>query len=234
MLEATQELAAAEQDLDGAVLEAPISGRVGQVDLVEGEQASTSSGVVLVGPGAAVVTVDLPLAQLGKVRVAPGRHGDAGRHDRRRCPAWCRASACCRRRRRPPPPPTRCGSRSRTPRVTLAAGSTATVTITLATATDVLTVPVSAVTGVSSGTGSVQVLVRRHRQGHEGHRRRGRAGHGAGRGRPDRRPGRRARRPEHRAAERQQRPVRRSTTSGVSSLTGNTGPGGGLGGPPPG
>ena len=32
------------------------------------------------------------------------------------------------------------------------------MTITLATADDVLTVPVSAVTGVSSGTGSVQVL----------------------------------------------------------------------------
>ncbi len=28
--------------------------------------------------------------------------------------------------------------------------------------------------------------------------------------------------------------TRRSTTGGVSSLTGNTGPGGGLGGPPPG
>ena len=42
--------------------------------------------------------------------------------------------------------------------VTLASGSTATASITLATATDVLTVPVSAVTGVSSGRGSVQVL----------------------------------------------------------------------------
>ena len=44
--------------------------------------------------------------------------------------------------------------------VTLAAGSTATATITLATATDVLTVPVSAVSGVSSGRGSVQVLAK--------------------------------------------------------------------------
>ena len=42
--------------------------------------------------------------------------------------------------------------------VTPAAGSTATATITLATASDVLTVPVSAVTGLSAGAGTVQVL----------------------------------------------------------------------------
>ena len=80
MLQATQDLAGAEQDLDGAVLKAPVSGRVGQVDLVAGEQASTSAGVVIVGPGGAVVTVDLPLAQLGTVAGGPGRDRDPGRH----------------------------------------------------------------------------------------------------------------------------------------------------------
>ena len=39
VLKATQALASAEQDLDAAVLKAPISGTVGQVDLVKGEPA---------------------------------------------------------------------------------------------------------------------------------------------------------------------------------------------------
>ena len=157
VLEATQELARAEQDLDGAVLKAPISGRVGQVDLVKGEQASTSSGVVLVGPGAAVVTVDLPLAQLGKVRVAQDvTVTPAGTTDA--VPGLVQSISVL-------PSSTTTSTPTYPVRVTvseapvsLATGSTATVTITLATATDVLTVPVSAITGVSSGSGSAQVL----------------------------------------------------------------------------
>ena len=152
-----RELAAAEQDLDAAVLEAPISGTVGQLDLVKGEPAGTTSGVVLVGPGAAVVTVDLPLAQLDRVRVdqevtvtpagtteeVPGLVQSIGV-----LPSSTTTST--------PTYPVRI-TVSDAP-VTLAAGSTATASITLATATDVLTVPVSAVTGTSSGRGSVQVL----------------------------------------------------------------------------
>jgi multidrug efflux pump subunit AcrA (membrane-fusion protein) len=157
VLEATQELARAEQDLDGAVLKAPISGRVGQVDLVKGEQASTSSGVVLVGPGAAVVTVDLPLAQLGKVRVAQAvTVTPAGTTDA--VPGLVQSISVL-------PSSTTTSTPTYPVRVTvseapvsLATGSTATVTITLATATDVLTVPVSAITGVSSGSGTAQVL----------------------------------------------------------------------------
>lgn len=157
VLKATQTLAGAQQDLGAAVLEAPISGTVGRVDLVKGEQAGTSAGVVVVGPGSAVVTVDVPLAQLGKVRVAqdvvvtpagtteqlPGLVQSIGV-----LPTSSTAST--------PTYPVRI-TVSDAP-VTLAAGSTATATITLATVTDVLTVPVSAVTGVSSGTGSVQVV----------------------------------------------------------------------------
>ena len=157
VLKATQTLAGAEQDLDAAVLKAPISGTVGEVDLVKGSTASTSSGVVIVGPGSAVVTVDLPLAQLGRVRVdqdvtvtpagttteVPGVVASIGV-----LPSSTTSST--------PTYPVRI-TVSDAP-VSLAAGSTATATITLATATDVLTVPVSAVTGVSAGTGSVQVV----------------------------------------------------------------------------
>jgi multidrug efflux pump subunit AcrA (membrane-fusion protein) len=157
VLQATQELATAEQDLDGAVLKAPISGTVGQVDLVTGGTASTSSGVVVVGPGAAVVTVDLPLAQLGKVRVSQDVVvTPAGTTDE--VPGLVQSIGVL-------PSSTTSSTPSYPVRVTvsdapvtLASGSTATATITLATAGDVLTVPVSAVTGVSSGRGSVQVV----------------------------------------------------------------------------
>ena len=157
MLQATQDLAGAEQDLDGAVLKAPVSGRVGQVDLVAGEQASTSAGVVIVGPGGAVVTVDLPLAQLGTVRVAQDvTVTPAGTTDA--VPGLVQSIGVL-------PSSTTTSTPTYPVRVTvsdapvsLASGSTATVSITLATASDVLTVPVSAVTGVRSGTGSVQVL----------------------------------------------------------------------------
>lgn len=157
VLQATQELAAAEQDLDAAVLRAPISGTVGQVDLTKGEQAGTTSGVVVVGPGAAVVTVDLPLAQLSRVRVdqdvvvtpAGTTEEVAGVvQSIGVLPSSTTSST--------PTYPVRV-TVSDAP-VTLAAGSTATATITLATATDVLTVPVSAVSGVSAGSGTVQVL----------------------------------------------------------------------------
>ena len=159
VLKTTQALAGAEQDLDAAVLKAPISGTVGQVDLVKGTTASTSSGVVVVGPGAAVVTVDLPLAQLGRVRVSQDvTVTPAGTTDELPglvqsisvLPSSTTAST--------PTYPVRI-TVSDAP-VTLATGSTATATITLATATDVLTVPVSAVSGVSSGRGSVQVLAK--------------------------------------------------------------------------
>ena len=157
VLQATQDLAGAEQDLDGAVLKAPVSGRVGQVDLVAGEQASTSAGVVIVGPGGAVVTVDLPLAQLGTVRVAQDvTVTPAGTTDA--VPGLVQSIGVL-------PSSTTTSTPTYPVRVTvsdapvsLASGSTATVSITLATASDVLTVPVSAVTGVRSGTGSVQVL----------------------------------------------------------------------------
>jgi multidrug efflux pump subunit AcrA (membrane-fusion protein) len=228
VLKATQELAAAEQDLDGAVLRAPISGRVGQVDLVEGKQASTSSGVVLGGPGAAVVTVDLPLAQLGRVRVAQDvTVTPAGTTDA--VPGLVQSIGVL-------PSSTTTSTPTYPVRVTvsdapvsLAAGSTAAVTITLATASDVLTVPVSAVTGVSSGTGSVQVLsgttVRAAKVTV------GAVGQGKVQVESGLTAGQVVVLADPTTALPSSTTFRRSTKSGVSSLTGS---GGGAGGPPPG
>jgi multidrug efflux pump subunit AcrA (membrane-fusion protein) len=229
VLKATQELAGAEQDLDGAVLKAPISGRVGQVDLVKGEQASTSSGVVLVGPGAAVVTVDLPLAQLGKVRVAQDvTVTPAGTTDS--VPGLVQSISVL-------PSSTTTSTPTYPVRVTvsdapvsLATGSTATVTITLATANDVLTVPVSAVTGVSSGTGSVQVVSGSTVEA-------AKVSVGAvGQGKVQVESGLTAGQvvvlADPATALPSSTTFRRATTSGVSSLTGQGGPG--LGGPRPG
>ncbi|GGL34384.1 efflux RND transporter periplasmic adaptor subunit [Phycicoccus endophyticus] len=157
VLEATQELASAQQDLDGATLRAPISGRVASLDFVVGEQASTSAQAVIVGQGAALVTVDVPLAQLGMVRVAqPVEVTPAGTTSTVDgavqsigvLPTSTTAST-------PTYPVTVAVSRAP---VTLATGSTASAGITLAEAEGVLTVPVSALSGLSSGEGSVQVV----------------------------------------------------------------------------
>ncbi len=226
MLQATQDLAGAEQDLDGAVLKAPVSGRVGQVDLVAGEQASTSAGVVIVGPGGAVVTVDLPLAQLGTVRVAQDvTVTPAGTTDA--VPGLVQSIGVL-------PSSTTTSTPTYPVRVTvsdapvsLASGSTATVSITLATASDVLTVPVSAVTGVRSGTGSVQVLSNGTVQA-------ARVTVGAvGQGRVQVEKGLTAGQvvvladPSTALPSSTGNSTRRSATSGVSSLTGSGGPPGG-------
>lgn len=233
VLQATQELATAEQDLDGAVLEAPISGTVGQVDLVTGETASTSSGVVVVGPGAAVITVDLPLAQLGTVRVSQDVVvTPAGTTDE--VPGLVQSIGVL-------PSSTTSSTPSYPVRVTvsdapvtLASGSTATATITLATAGDVLTVPVSAVSGVSSGRGSVQVVS-------DGVVTTASVAVGAvGGGKVQVEQGLTEGQvvvladPTTALPSSDDTSRFRRSTSGVGGLTGQGGPGGGLGGPPPG
>ena len=230
MLQATQDLAGAEQDLDGAVLRAPINGRVGQVGLVAGEPASTSAGVVIVGAGGAVVTVALPLAQLGHVRVAQDvTVTPAGTTDA--VPGLVQSIGVL-------PSSTTSSTPTYPVRVTvpeapvtLAAGSTATVSFTLATASDVLTVPVSAVTGVSSGSGAVQVLS-------GGTVQTARVTVGAvGQGRVQVEKGLTAGQvvvladPTTALPSSTGTTTRRSTTGGVGGLTGS---GGGLGGPPDG
>jgi len=60
LLEAEQQLQAAQNDLDNAELLAPISGTVGTVDLAAGNTASAGS-ITIVGEGNAQVSFELPL-----------------------------------------------------------------------------------------------------------------------------------------------------------------------------
>lgn len=157
VLEATQELAIAQQDLAGARLTAPITGAVGQLDLVAGQYEGAGSGLVVVGDGAATVTVDVPLVQLGQVRVNQGvvvtPAGTTAALDG--LVASIGVLPTSNTSSTPTYPVVVTVSEAP---VTLATRSTATATITLATATDVLTVPVSALQGLSSGQGEVRVL----------------------------------------------------------------------------
>ncbi len=117
--------------------------------------------------------------------------------------------------------------------VTPAAGSTATATITLATASDVLTVPVSAVTGLSAGAGTVQVLSSGTVKATPVTV--GAVGQGKVHVTAAWPPARSSCWPTPSTAlPTGNSPFRRSTTGGVSSVTGAGGPGGGFGGPPPG
>ncbi|HSK33374.1 MAG TPA: hypothetical protein VK903_07815, partial [Propionicimonas sp.] len=60
LLQAEQELQAADDDLDAATLVAPISGTVGVVGLSAGDSASSGT-ITIIGSGNAVVTFELPL-----------------------------------------------------------------------------------------------------------------------------------------------------------------------------
>jgi len=157
VLQATQNLASAQQDLAAATLTAPISGTVGSVGLTVGQSAGSSSGITIVGAGAAVVTVSLPLAQLGKVRVSQDvTVTPAGTTDE--LPGLVESIGVLPTSTTSTTPTYPVAVAVSSAPVTLASGSSASATITLATAKGVLTVPVSALSGVSSGSGSVEVV----------------------------------------------------------------------------
>jgi len=58
-----------EANLAAATLTAPISGTIASSDLVKGQTASSSDSIVIVGKGSTLITVDVPLASLPKVKV---------------------------------------------------------------------------------------------------------------------------------------------------------------------
>lgn len=146
----------ARADLAGATLTSPLTGTVGQVTLAVG-QPDTAGGIVVVGGGAVSVTVDVPVADMGLVRAGLAAEvtppGDPS-------PVAGTVSGVS---------PLPVSSTSTTPLYPatvlvphppswLASGTPVTVAITVGGATDALRVPVSAVAGLESGTGSVQVL----------------------------------------------------------------------------
>ena len=162
--EATARLVEAEQALSGATLVAPITGTVGAVTSSVGAAVAAGSPVVtVIGEGAAEVTATVPLAQLEKLAVGqeatvtpvgttastPGTVTSLGT-----LPTESSETTAYPVTITVPSPPA-----------SMAAGSSATATVTVATAKEVLTVPTSAVRGgvvtVLSGgeTSSVRVTV---------------------------------------------------------------------------
>ncbi len=142
--EAKAKLVEAEQALEGAALTSPITGTVGAVTAAVGDNVGAGEAVVtVIGAGAATVTATVPLEQREKLAV--GQEATV-------TPVGTSTAV--------PGTVTKVGTLPDTtsetvaypvtitvasPPATMAAGSTASATVTVATAEDVLTVPTSAV-----------------------------------------------------------------------------------------
>jgi multidrug efflux pump subunit AcrA (membrane-fusion protein) len=157
VLQAQQDVSSAQQDLAAATLRAPVSGTVGAVGISAGQRVGTSQGIVVAGSGAALVTFDVPLAQVGLLRV-----GQVAQT----VPAGTTTSAdgviqsvgvmpSSTASTSPTYPVTVAVDRAP---LALATGSRASVAVTTGTARGVVTVPVSAVSGVVGGRGRVTIL----------------------------------------------------------------------------
>lgn len=145
-----------EQQLASATLTAPISGVIGAVELTAGHQASSSSAIVVIGPGAARIDATLSANQLAQVRVGQAVEvraiGSQTTLDGT-------VSAIG-------PLPTSTGSTVSypvqitvaEPGASLADGAPVTAAVVVGSVTGVPVIPVSALTGVSGTTASVQVL----------------------------------------------------------------------------
>ena len=155
VLRAQQAVDRAETDLGEATITSPVSGVVGALDFVVGESSGGRSATV-VGPGAVSVSVDVPLAE--RPLVVPGVAAQIGHLASRPTlvgnvtavgvlPASASGS---------PAYPARLSTDD--PQQTLPEGSYAQVTLDLARAADVLSVPMSAVTKTSEHAGTVQIV----------------------------------------------------------------------------
>ena len=157
LLQAEQALQAAQDDLDNAELLAPIAGTVGTVELSKGS-ASSAGAITIVGSGNAQVSFELPLATRTlvkngqKVTVTPAGSTKA------LAGTITSISAV-----------ETSGTAGDTPTYTtvvtvsdldglLASGAKASVSIPVASATNAVRVPASAVTPTGTGTATVQVL----------------------------------------------------------------------------
>lgn len=158
VLQDQQAVSTAQTNLDAATLTAPIGGTVAQVDLVTGSAASTGSGIVIVGPGAAVVTVDVPLSHMAALKAGMAAHVvPAGAVDGvdgtvesiDLLPASSTSGS--------PTYPVKILVAA--PTASLASGSNATVQIVVGSTTDALRVPASAMSGRTGDAATVTVLV---------------------------------------------------------------------------
>lgn len=154
LLQARQQLDTAEANLAEATLVSPITGTVGALDITAGESSAGRSATI-VGEGAAQVVVQVPLSH--RALVAPGVGATVGNLA---APANLTGHV-----NQVSVLPTGEGSPSFATEVladdpdgTLFSGAYAEVTLQLAQASDVLTVPASAVTKLTDTTATVEVV----------------------------------------------------------------------------
>lgn len=157
VLQAQQSLDSATMNLSGAVLKAPIAGVVAIVPFSAGDRVGTSAGIEIVGPGAAIVSTSVPLSRLPSIAVGQAVEVNVGGSVTPvagtvslvgSLPDSISGSAPTYPVRIVVPEPT----------TALASGAHVDVEITISTVSGVLVIPVSAVTPLSTSTGSVVVL----------------------------------------------------------------------------
>lgn len=175
VLQAQAAVEQAQVDLDGATLRAPVTGVVGQVDLTVGSPASTSTGIVVVGDGAAQVSVAVPLASVhlvtpGLAATVTPAGGTTGVPGSVTSVGLLPTSGTGTGAGTTPGAGSTTGSSSAAtpsypahvlvahPPTALAAGSSATVSLVVADTPDAVRLPVSALAGRDGGSASVQVL----------------------------------------------------------------------------
>lgn len=156
VLDAEQRLARAEDDLAEADLTAPVSGRVGALGLTPG--GASGGSVSIVGDGAALVTVEVPVATRRQLAVGrPARVSPAGGVTG--LPGTVSAISLLETAGTAGDNPTYATTVTVSdPQLRLAPGSRASVAIGVRTVEGAVTVPASAVTPIGPGAGTVQVL----------------------------------------------------------------------------
>ena len=152
-------MTAAQTNLDASTLTAPIGGVVGAIGITPGQSETSSAGVTIVGGGAATVTVPVPLAKLPSIKVGQAATVNP--------PGLGVLKGSVTQIAMLPTATTGAAAATVTYAVTvtlpdtpttLATGSYAATTITIAQVANVLTVPVSAVPGATSGATRVTVV----------------------------------------------------------------------------
>jgi multidrug efflux pump subunit AcrA (membrane-fusion protein) len=150
-------LDSANEDVNEAVLTAPIDGLVGTVGITKGSSASTSNTITILGNGAVTVTLNVPQATAAKLQKGMAAQVTA---DGAAAPSDGTVESIGVL------PSTSNGSSTypvvvvvNNPADGLAEGAAATVTITLKAVDDAVTVPNSAVTATGSGATAYVTLV---------------------------------------------------------------------------
>ena len=157
LLQAEQDLQKAQDDLDHAELVAPISGTIGSVDLRPGGPAGSGS-ITIVGSGNAQLQIELPLKT--RALIATGRQVSvAAAGSTTTLHGTVTAIGATETSGTAGDAPTYANTVTvADPNQVLVTGARASVSIPVRTATNVVRVPVSAVTPTGSGTGTVQVV----------------------------------------------------------------------------